>query len=529
MSNLVAWRNRLAGLSRFFAIDLRSLALFRIALGAYVFWDLLDRSRFLEAHYTDFGVYPRDAVVEKWSVGTYWERIWAFASFHMASGEVAWQAFLFIVAAIFAVSLLIGYRSRASAFLCWVMVISLQNRNPHVLHGGDQMIRQLLFWAMFLPLGARFSVDGLCAMEKAYRVPVSTQVLSFGSVGVLLQTAFLYWFTVLLKSAPQWHAEGTALYYALSLEHYQTRWGRLVLLLPIFLLKIGTWATMLLETFGPCFMFIPKSTERIRTGVILTFFVFHLGLIGGLMDVGPIVSTSSILWICFLPAFFWESAIVLWLRLRPSRLKSEIEQLRTTLIFWRNKRIVQRMKWNEGIPNLKPTPIAQGVAGLAIVYVLLWNLRGLDGRRFMMPSSFEWVANLVRLDQNWGMFAPYPMIEDGWFVMPATLLDGSKVDLLRNGKPLTWDKPKDVAATYVNERERKYLMNLWPLAYSDQRPYFARYMRNRWYREHPDKRLKDISLYYMLHVTPAPGKPQPEPRKMMLFNETETTPGVVER
>jgi len=530
VSKLVGLGEWIRRLSRFFAIDLRSLGLFRIALGTYVFWDLLDRGRFLEAHYTDFGVYPRDAVVEKWSEGTYWERLWAFTSFHMASGELAWQAFLFVVTAVFALALIVGYRSRGSAFLCWVMALSLQNRNPHVLHGGDQMIRQLLFWSMFLPLGARFSVDGLCAVQKAYKVPVSTVVCSFGSVGLLLQTAFLYWFTVLLKSAPQWHAEGTALYYALSLEHYQTVQGRFLLnFLPVFAWKLGTWATMALEALGPCLMFFPKATERIRVLVVLLFFCFHLVLIGGLMDVGPIVSTSAILWICFLPGLFWEALSRWWGSLPSHPLKNVLEQARARLIHWRNQRIVRRIQFHEGVPNLRPTLIAQAFAAFAIVYVLIWNLRGVDGRRFVLPANLEWVANVVRLDQNWGMFAPYPMIEDGWFIMPATLKDGTKIDLLRKGAPVTWAKPKSVASTYVNERERKYIMNLWPVALSDQRPYFVRYMRNRWYRDHPDQPLKDISLYYMLHITPPPGKPQPEPRKMLLFNETETTPGVVER
>lgn len=41
-----------------FSLDLRSLALFRMAIGLIVLLDLLDRMRFLREHYTDAGKHP---------------------------------------------------------------------------------------------------------------------------------------------------------------------------------------------------------------------------------------------------------------------------------------------------------------------------------------------------------------------------------------------------------------------------------------------------------------------------------------
>ena len=275
-------------------------------MGAYLLWDLVDRSRFLVVHYTDEGFFPRSANVALWSGGEYWERAWAFASLHMASGDAAWQIFLFLVAAVCAFLLMVGYRSRLFGCLCWLLTISIQNRNPTILSGADQMIRHTLFWSLFLPLGARFSVDGLVAVCKAYSQPAPTRILSVGSIAILLQAVFLYWFTALLKSAPEWRGEGTALYYALSIEHYQTPLARLMLGLPLPLLRLATWATMALETLGPVVAFVPIATERVRIAVVGVFVLFHLGFIGGLMDVGPISETSVLLWISFLPALFWE-------------------------------------------------------------------------------------------------------------------------------------------------------------------------------------------------------------------------------
>ena len=36
------------------------------------------------------------------------------------------------------------------------MLTGIDNRNPLVIDGGDDFLRMLLFWGLFLPLGARW-------------------------------------------------------------------------------------------------------------------------------------------------------------------------------------------------------------------------------------------------------------------------------------------------------------------------------------------------------------------------------------
>lgn len=496
-------------------------------MGGFLIWDLLDRGRFLRQHYTDQGVFPTNACIEMWSSGEIWERLWAFASFHMISGELGWQVFLFLFTAACAVCLAIGYRSRLFAFLCWLMTVSLQNRNPHVLHGGDQMIRHTLFWMMFLPLGARFSVDGLCALCKAYQQPVPARTLSLASAGILIQTALLYWFTSALKYAPEWRGEGTAIYYAFSIEHYQTALGRLMLGMPLIVLKLMTWAAIGLEMLGGIVAFCPVATERVRIGCVAVFWTFHLVLIGGLMDVGPISEASCMLWIPFLPALFWDKLAALWQRLPARGLKLRLEGAYHALVGWRNRLIVRRVQRQAPLPELRPTKVTQVFAGLAIVFAVLWNLRGVDAKRYGgLTENMTWVAKLVRLDQQWGMFAPFPFKDDGWFILAVEREDGSQVDLLQDGKPVSWAKPASVLKMYTSERDRKYLMNLYMANYSAQRPYFVHSKLLEWFQAHPNpskgEQVKRVSLYYMLHRTPPPGSPPVEPKKVLLFSETYT-------
>lgn len=105
-----------------FSIDTRSLALFRMGIALVLLWDLVDRSQDLVAHYTDFGVLPRDVAISSllapWNI-----------SFHLISGNWQIQLLLFVVAAFFALTLLIGYKTRLSTILSWLLLSSLHNRN----------------------------------------------------------------------------------------------------------------------------------------------------------------------------------------------------------------------------------------------------------------------------------------------------------------------------------------------------------------------------------------------------------------
>src|SRR3546814_20825121 len=74
------------------------------------------------------------------------------------------------------------------------------------------------------------------------------------------------------------------------------------------------------------------------------------------------------------------------------------------------------------------------VAGLFVVLVFVWNLHTI---RVLPASSYHAmtpVFRVLRIDQLWNMFAPYPLKEDGWWVFPARLADGSEIDQIGRAK-----------------------------------------------------------------------------------------------
>ena len=65
----------------------------------------------------------------------------------------------------------------------------------------------------------------------------------------MLQLCFVYWFTAAAKLHPVWLSEGTAIYYALSLDQFTKPFGYVLLGFPGLLRQL-THGTVLLEAFA---------------------------------------------------------------------------------------------------------------------------------------------------------------------------------------------------------------------------------------------------------------------------------------
>ena len=508
-------------LDRLFGLDLRSLAALRIALSGYLIWDLADRARSLEAHYTDLGVYPVSMqqfarVSDGWpweERSIHWPNYW---SLHALRGDLNWEIFLFLVNAVILIGMLVGYKTRLTTILSWVMLASLHNRNEMVLHGGDEMARMLLFWGMFLPLGARWSLDGSGALRRAYGASVPERVLSLAGFGLLWQVCLVYFFTAYLKKSPEWHSQGTALYYALSLDQFGTWPGRL-LRQSLLLTKLGTWGTVGWETLAPLLLFVPK--DRVRIFVVLGFWAFHLLGIGIFMDVWPLPVISAILWVGLLPGSFWDGLAARWQRARETPLKAGLSAVYTKLVALRNRRVRALVERRFPLPETVPSLFGTGLAALFIVFVTCWNLQDVfPGLRDGPYKSIRWLAPFTRLDQNWGMFAPFPSHDDGWYVMPALSKDRRTFDAFTR-QPIAWEKPAEPRLFFRNERWRKYMTNLWMKQFRPQWKAFSEWAcRSSKKYDGPRNRIESLQVYYMLERTPLPGE-APKIEKVEVWGE----------
>jgi predicted DCC family thiol-disulfide oxidoreductase YuxK len=276
-----------------FGLDLRSLALFRIALGFLILYDLFIRAGDMTAFYTDQGILPRADLLRYNSVE-------AGFSLHMAFGSIWGQSFLFGVSAVLACMLIVGFHTRVANIASWFMLISLQNRNPMAIQSGDTLFNMLLLWGAFLPLGARFSID---SVRNSLPRRTDNLYLGIGTIGLLAQLCFLYFFASYDKDRVMW-TSGKAIYLAGHLEAMAKPimiWLRDYPALHPFM---GT-TVFYTERLGWLLLFVPFQNQKFRLFTFFWFIGLHINFGLGLA-VGIFAWAGMILWLAFLPTIVWD-------------------------------------------------------------------------------------------------------------------------------------------------------------------------------------------------------------------------------
>lgn len=476
-------------------IDFRTLSLFRICFGIVLFFDLLTKSLDLTAFYTDRGIFPRSLALDYLG--------WWSVSFHMASGAFWFQAVLMAVGFLLSLCFIFGYQTRLVTVLLWIFFVSLQGRNHLILHSGDALIRLMLFWSMFLPLDARYSLDRVLLARIGKEYP-GQGVAGLSSLAILLQLLCMYFYTAILKDHPDWHTDFLAVYYAVQLDQFTTPLGRWLQDFPA-LLKIMTFKTYYLELIGPILFLVPFIQRYVRFVLPFAFIGLHLGLFLT-MYLGLFPWTCMVAWLLFLPSK-WMDILEKWVpHLSNEKIFSWMQWLPSVVV------------WKENTFRKVSSSI---LLFLSLASILAWNTLTATKDRKPIPDSIRSFVLPLRLDQYWSMFAPYPMRGDGWFVLDGRLKDGSIYDTWNNESP-PWEKPDDFFKRYRSTQWRKYLTNVW-VEEKDHpiRLAFGKYACREWNdlsgKKEDGKLLSTYQLYYMRENTPLPGNPF-EVKKVFLWN-----------
>jgi len=124
---------------------------------------------------------------------------------------------------------------------------------------------------------------------------------------------------------------------------------------------------------------------------------------------------------------------------------------------------------------------------------------------------------MIRMSANWGMFAPNPPSESGWFVFVAKQKTGIEIDPWRDGQVVSFDTPELPTATYKAERWRKFLDNIMNPRHAVVRPYFLKWLCRDWNEEHvANEQITDIEFFHMVQSVRWPEKGYGPLRKVEL-------------
>ena len=437
---------------RVIELDHRSLALSRILLGLLIALDAIFRLGNFRAHYTDFGVLPLEALFKLAKP--------AGLCIHCHAHSDEGVVFLFLLQIIFGILLSIGWKTRFSLLASWLLTVSLHFRNPLIIDGGDVLLRSFLFWLYFTPLNQHFSVDARKLKERSHR---SRRIIYFA---LPIQLFLMYFMSALLKTGADWWPLGTATGYALSLEAFVTPLGKWLTLFPEAL-KHMTRAVYILELWGP-FLLLMWGYYRLAGVILFIFFHFSLGLA---LDLAlfPWIAYGCL--ISLLPSEFWNFF---------KRFKVENHH-------------PSEFQHSSSIKHHFETALVS----LLLLTVIAWNIS--DYIKKPIPKPIRKVVRALHIDQYWGMFAPYPLKDSGWFEFGLLLKNGEYVyafvhDTMEEQWDMETKKPKYGALYFVDQRWRKYLVNIWDKKNLKYRPHLAQYLCRKWNEDFSDESDKASKL-----------------------------------
>lgn len=121
--------------------------------------------------------------------------------------------------------MVLGVWTRVTSILSFLLVEWVYRYSPVFYTGGDTVIRVYLFMGMFADWGRAYSLDAWWARRDAIlrggarHIPPLVKIPAWPMRIMMLQLVCIYCATGLLKSGTTWH-NGTALYYALCLDHF---------------------------------------------------------------------------------------------------------------------------------------------------------------------------------------------------------------------------------------------------------------------------------------------------------------------
>ena len=400
-------------------IDVRALAAFRIALGLVLLCDLALRARNLTAFYADAGVLPRSALADAYPLA-------ARFSLYALSGEAWVTGLLFLVAALAAVALTVGVRTRLAAAASLVLLASLQARNPFVLNAGDTLLWHLLGAGLLCPLGARWSVDAVRGRGGVREDRPADDPRFVGPQSALLLAVVLavYVSNAVVKLRGEAWPAGEAVGTVFRLTSLHGPLGGLVPESPA-LLAAATYGWLALLVASPLLV---AAAGRIRAALAGTLVVAHLSMALTLqIGVFAVVSAAALLPV--FPPFVWD------------RIESLVAQ--TTDADARSRVVPDRPARDRALA---------AVGALLLVSLLAWTAMGLGV--VAAPEPVAAVADPGESD--WDMFAPRPPSTDELVLATAATADGDRIDALY-GDPVATDRPPSDARGYPTARWRKHL------------------------------------------------------------------------
>jgi len=180
---------------------------------------------------------------------------------HVYASEISIYAVLLVQAAA-AVALILGYRTRLATVVALATVFMLEQRLPTFTDGGDNILRLVLMYLLFV----------LPARATATRGSLAVWLHNVAVLAIILQVIVLYAATGLLKASGSQWSHGTAIYYLSQMEPTWLPFLREAFMQPLVTTGM-TYFAVLHQMLFPVAMFSRFKLLWVALGI-----GFHVGI-----------------------------------------------------------------------------------------------------------------------------------------------------------------------------------------------------------------------------------------------------------
>jgi len=167
---------------------------------------------------------------------------------------------------------------------------------------------------------------------------------------------------------------------------------------------------------------------------------------------------------------------------------------------------------------IKPTITGSIVAAVVFYVVTSYNIHGLPQISKSRPHHVDYIARTLRIDQHWNMFAPYPLTNSIYVLIPGKLRNGQSVNLYpRTSLNPDWSPPDRFYSLYDGYRWRKYFGRINSHRNSAVRRSFGSHLCQSWNKQPRDRQtqLATLEIYIVKLRTNTEGKPKIETKSKL--------------
>ena len=500
-----------------FRVDTRSLAVFRVFIGLLVIADILLRSRNFSFYYTDNGVVtqelaqlyaPDDAV-----------------SVYYLTSDSTLIAGLFLAQVLVAIALIVGFRTRIAMILTFLGVISLDFHNPLVLSYADTLFRMLCFFAIFLPLGERWSIDAVHRDRSPRR-----SFAGIASALILGQMVYMYLRNGYHKSNDEtglWQS-GDAAPHVFGIDEMTYLLGDTMRdFLPLIGVGGLMWYYMML--YSPLLLIFRGRLRYLFAAMFVGgHFMFILTVRIGAFGYVAIAGLTL-----FFGIQFWrdgERALeALGLDTRVDRARTRLTETGRSAARRVPAVTIEEEFYREFRSALYTVGLAFVVLGLVIGAVASgFAFADVSNAPMDIDERIDHAEDRVHATQasigveqpDWGVFAPTPRSTDRYYVFPAETASGDFVDVY-NERPLSYDRPHDeLQKQHSTYRERFYMNSIRRAGDDGKAPtLLAEHICNTWPEEHGQELVR-INMYEIIENITLETVDAPEERDRYEFHRS---------